>query len=397
MGFVDLFCAASMPVMKVLIVTALGSFLALDHIDILGQTTVKQLNNIVFFVFNPALVGSNLATTITYESIRSMWFMPVNIVVTFIIGSALGWVLMLITRPPQHLKGLIIGASAAGNLGNLPLIIIPAVCKEKGSPFGDPDVCHQYAMAYASLSLAIGAVLLWAYVYNLVRLFSSPSQDSINIVETATIQQDLTRSLLPSSSSPSPSPSSTNKGKVMLDVMKQHFHNFSKRINLRAIFAPSTIGAIVGFVIGTIAPMRRLLIGTTAPLRVIQDSASLVGDAAIPTVTLIVGGNLLRGLKGSGISLRIVFGIVAVRFVFLPLCGILIVKGALYLGLVHADPLYIFVLLLQYALPPAMNMGTITQLFGAGQSECSVIMLWTYSLASISLTLWSTFFMWLVA
>ena len=40
--------------------------------------------------------------------------------------------------------------------------------------------------------------------------------------------------------------------------------------------------------------------------------------------------------------------------------------------------------------------GTITQLFRAGESECSVIMLWTYGLASISLTLWSTVFMWLV-
>lgn len=40
--------------------------------------------------------------------------------------------------------------------------------------------------------------------------------------------------------------------------------------------------------------------------------------------------------------------------------------------------------------------GTITQLFGAGESECSVIMLWTYGLASVALTFWSTFFMWLV-
>ncbi|GKE33976.1 putative reverse transcriptase domain-containing protein, partial [Tanacetum coccineum] len=71
MGFLDLFSAASMPVLKVLIVTALGSYLALDSIDILGQSTRKQINNIVFFVFNPALVGSNLASTITYESMMS--------------------------------------------------------------------------------------------------------------------------------------------------------------------------------------------------------------------------------------------------------------------------------------------------------------------------------------
>ncbi|KAK9071491.1 hypothetical protein SSX86_010060 [Deinandra increscens subsp. villosa] len=400
MGFVDLFCAASMPVLKVLIVTAVGSFLALDSINLLGQSTRKQVNELVFFVFNPALVGSNLAKTITYESLISLWFMPVNILLTFILGSILGWVLMIIAKPPHHLKGLILGTCSAGNLGNMLLIIVPAVCKEKGTPFGDSDTCSEYGMAYASLSMAIGAVFLWSYVYNLVRVFSKDSANN----QTETVQEVLKQPLLPSSESKS---SDKLDGKLQVGFcfpnleysisMKQHWRKVSAHINLKAIFAPSTTGAIAGFVIGTIAPLRRMLIGTTAPLRVIQDSASLVGDAAVPVVTLIVGGNLLRGLKGSGISIPLVLGIAAVRYIFLPLFGILIVKGALYFGLVHPDPLYLFVLLLQFALPPAMNIGTITQLFGAGESECSVIMLWTYGLASISLTLWSTFFMWLVA
>ncbi|KAM0003471.1 putative membrane transport protein [Helianthus debilis subsp. tardiflorus] len=392
MGFLDLFSAASMPVLKVLIVTAIGSFLALDSINILGQSSRKHVNELVFFVFNPALVGSNLAKTITYESLISLWFMPVNILLTFIIGSVLGWLLILIAKPPKHLKGLVLGTCSAGNLGNMLLIIVPAVCKEKGTPFGDSDVCSEYGMAYASLSMAIGAVFLWSYVYNLVRVFSDDSGNN----KTETVKEDLTIPLLPSTEAES-STTTEGKMKVMFKAMKRHWRKFSKRVNLSAIFAPSTSGAIVGFLIGTIAPIRRLLIGDTAPLRAIQDSASLIGDAAVPVVTLIVGGNLVKGLKGSGVSIPLVLGIASVRYVFLPLCGILIVKGALYFGLVHGDPLYMFVLLLQFALPPAMNIGTITQIFGAGESDCSVIMLWTYGLASISLTLWSTFFMWLVA
>ncbi|KAD7479066.1 hypothetical protein E3N88_02202 [Mikania micrantha] len=270
MGFLDLFSAASMPVLKVLIVTALGSFLALDSINILGQSARKHVNELVFFVFNPALVGSNLANTITYESLISLWFMPVNILLTFIIGSVLGWVLILIAKPSQHLRGLVLGTCSAGNLGNMLLIIVPAVCKEKGTPFGDADVCSEYGMAYASLSMAIGAVFLWSYVYNLVRVFSEDS----GTIQTETVQEDLTIPLLPSSESTAPI---EGKMKVMLNGMKRRWGNFSKRVNLSAIFAPSTTGAIVGFVIGTIAPIRNLLIGTTAPLRVIQDSASLVG------------------------------------------------------------------------------------------------------------------------
>lgn len=42
------------------------------------------------------------------------WFMPVNILITFIIGSALGWAVNQITRAPTHLRGLVIGCCAAG-------------------------------------------------------------------------------------------------------------------------------------------------------------------------------------------------------------------------------------------------------------------------------------------
>jgi hypothetical protein len=97
------------------------------------------------------------------------------------------------------------------------------------------------------------------------------------------------------------------------------------------------------------------------------------------------------------------------------------------------DPLYRYVLMMQFALPPAMNIGspwipcsfilisevssvhasrkilitwscvlcvcdlfdpgTMAQLFDVGQEECSVIFLWTYLIAAIALTTWSTIFM----
>ena len=63
-------------------------------------------------------------------------------------------------------------------------------------------------------------------------------------------------------------------------------------------------------------------------------------------------------MKGPGIQKSLLVGIVLARYVALPLTGILIVKGAMRFGFVHSsDPLYQFVLLLQFALPPAMNIG----------------------------------------
>ncbi|XP_073036898.1 protein PIN-LIKES 3-like [Primulina eburnea] len=405
MGLLDLFIASSIPVLKVLLVTGLGSYLASDSINILGDDARKHMNNVVFYVFNPALVCSNLAKSITYESMVKMWFMPFNILLTFIVGSVLGWVVIQVTRAPMHLRGLVIGCCAAGNLGNLFLIIVPAVCKEQGSPFGNPDVCHTYGMAYASLSMAIGAIYLWSYVYNIVRVSSSKSLMEVEISNSPK-----------SSSSPSgktwtePLLSSDETGLTLprdrfdnntplvgvSDKIKHHLEKLFKKMKLKRLLAPSTIGAIVGFIVGLVPQIRHLLIGDTASLRVFQDTALLLGDGAIPAVTLIMGGNLLKGIKGSGIEKSVIFGIIVVRYVAMPLIGIGVVKGAVRFDLVHDDLLYQFALLLQFALPPAMNIGTITQLFGAGETECSVIMLWCYLLASVALTFWSTFFLWLL-
>ncbi|XVF75682.1 hypothetical protein PTKIN_Ptkin13bG0206200 [Pterospermum kingtungense] len=125
------------------------------------------------------------------------------------------------------------------------------------------------------------------------------------------------------------------------------------KIDLKKVFAPTAIAAIVGFIIATVSPIRKLLIGDSSPLHVIDTSAYFLGEAAIPCLTLILGANLLRGLNGSEASRFVIIGILAVRNIVLPLLGICVVKAAHHFGMVGSDSLYQFVLMLQYAVPPA--------------------------------------------
>nr|XP_043631764.1 protein PIN-LIKES 3-like [Erigeron canadensis] len=425
MAFIDLFVVALIPVLKTLLITAVGLLLAIDRVNILGDAARHHLNNVVFYVFIPALVGGSLADTVTASSLVSLWFMPVNILLTFIIGSALGWILVKITRTPEHLHGLVIGSCAAGNLGNLLLIIIPAVCEENNSPFGDKLTCSTNGQALVSLSMAIGAVYIWTYVYNIIRAYGNLSGKDIAKASTISLDcsgktldmfnESYTEALIQSRRSSfedceAPDDQSSEEeydtvtgledeeGKKVnvLTKITQQVDEFFDKINLKMWLTPSTIATIVGLLIGVISPIRKLMIGDDAPLRVIDSSANLLGQATVPAMTLIVGANLLKGLKKSGVGLWLIIGILVVRYVALPLMGIAIVKAAHHVGFVGSDSLYQFVLMIQYSLPPAMAIGTITQLFEVGESECSIIMLWTYAVASISLTLWSTFFMWLV-
>uniref|UniRef100_A0A6N2N303 Auxin efflux carrier family protein n=1 Tax=Salix viminalis TaxID=40686 RepID=A0A6N2N303_SALVM len=383
MGFLDLFFVALMPVLKVLLITGLGLFLALDRIDLLGTNARHYMNNLVFYLFSPALVVSQLGETITFQSLRTLWFMPVNILLTFIIGSILAWILIKITKTPPHLQGLVTGCCSAGNLGNLLLIIVPAVCMESNSPFGDSTICSINGTTYASLSMASAE--------------DTGTNQSISDSESYNALLSRKNSGPSGCSKEDELPLTISEEKLtIMEKIFQSVKKFTEKINLKMVFAPATIAAIFGFIIGIVSPIRKLMIGDSAPLRVIDSSASLLGEATIPCMTLIVGSNLLRGLRKSGISVSVIAGILAVRNIFLPIIGIGIVKGAHHFGMVESDSLYQFILLLQFALPPAMTVGVIAQLFEAGEGECSVIMLWSYALSALSLTLWSLLYMWLL-
>ncbi|EER99101.1 hypothetical protein BDA96_02G260800 [Sorghum bicolor] len=414
MGLIELFATACVPVFNMLLITGVGSFLATDFAGILSKEARKYLNNIVFYVFNPSLVAIYLAKTITMESLAKLWFMPVNILLAFIFGLFFGWIVVKVTRAPAKLKGLILGCCSAGNLGNIFLIIIPALCKEKGSPFGAPDVCQDIGLAYSSLSLAIGAVFLWSIVYNIVHVTSNVTEgdDSAQTNETKVLNSgNATGAIAEENCSTSndctdecalPLISTSIRPikdkEPMLGRGWKFLSSISKTVDLKKLFAPSTIAVIVGFIIGGTPLIRNAIIGESAPLRVLQESSELIGGGAIPSVTLIMGANLLNGVQGgASVPPSVIAGVIVVRYILLPLLGTALVKGAVWLGLIQPDPLYQFILHLQYAVPPAMNIGTIMQLFGVGESECSVIFVWVYALASVAVTIWSAFFMWMLS
>ena len=54
-------------------------------------------------------------------------------------------------------------------------------------------------------------------------------------------------------------------------------------------------------------------------------------------------------------NVPLVIGIIVVRYIALPVLGVGIIKGAVHFGMIHHDPIYQFILLLQYALPPAIT------------------------------------------
>lgn len=410
-----------MPIVQVLILCSLGALIATNYLNLLPADARNSLNKIVFMVFTPCLMFSSLAETVTFKDLVAWWFMPINVGLTFLFGGILGWIAVKLLKPKPHLEGLIVATCASGNLGNLLLIIIPAICSESGSPFGDRDVCSSVGLSYASFSMAIGGLYIWTLSYQLVRssalkykalkaaeevsklpntdldangethLLEGEVKEHVAIVVPSTmptIEDTENQAIVPEMSGSKPQKGKASFWGNALSILQQL---------LEELLAPPTLAAIVGFFVGAIPWLKNLVIGDTAPLRVIQDSIKLLGEGTIPCITLILGGNLTQGLRTARIRPVMVIAVILVRYLLLPVIGIGVVKAAGSLGFLPSDPLYHYVLMIQFALPPAMNIGTMAQLFDVAQEECSVLLLWTYLVACVSLTAWSTIFMWILS
>lgn len=418
MGFWTLFEVASLPIIQVLLISFFGALMATEYLNLLPKDARKSLNKLVFMVFTPSLMFASLAKTVTLEDIISWWFMPVNIGLTFLIGGILGWILVKILRPKPYLEGLVIATCSSGNLGNLLLIIVPAICTEDGSPFGDSSICTSVGLSYASFSMALGGFFIWTYTFHLIRTSAAKLKALQAVVEASKapnndfdasqethllIGQDQENVAIVVASSKS---AEDTESHAIVSQESEHgkgnVSSWTKLIGflhqiLEELLAPPTLAAILGFIFGATTFLRNLIIGSEAPLRVIQDSIKLLGDGTIPCITLILGGNLTEGLRASKIKSWIVVGVICVRYIILPAIGMWVVKAAGHLGFLPSDPLFHYVLMIQYTLPPAMNIGTMTQLFDVGQEECSVLFLWTYLVAALALTAWSTIFMWILS
>lgn len=311
MGFWTLLEVASMPIVQVLIMSSLGAFMSTSYLNLLDSHTRKTLNKIVFMLFTPSLMFASLAQTVTLDDIISWWFMPVNIGITFLVGGILGWVVVKILKPQPHLEGLILATCSSGNLGNLLLIIVPAICTEKGSPFGDHKICSSNGLSYSSFSMALGGFYIWTYTYQLMRSSSTKykaliaSEEILKLPNTDLEANQKTRLL------EGQDEESLKEDMESQAIVYQKSDSDPKKENeplwnkfrgllytiLEELTTPPTLGSILGLIFGAVSWLKNLVIGDDAPLRVIQDTVQLLGNATIPCITIILGGNLIQGTK----------------------------------------------------------------------------------------------------
>ncbi|CAJ2671055.1 unnamed protein product [Trifolium pratense] len=383
---------AVLPIVKVFTMCSLGLLMASKYVNILPASGRRLLNGLVFSLLLPCLIFSQLGQAVTLEKMLDWWFIPMNVVLSSIVGSIIGFIVASIVRPPYPFFKFTIIHIGIGNIGNVPLVLIGALCRDQNNPFGDSLKCSTDGTAYISFGQWVGAIILYTYVFNML---APPPEGTFDIdherlplksstkVDGSTEQAPLLareegeeeENLVVSSAS----------GKSKIKLLLAFLYD---KLKLKQILQPPIIASILAMTLGAVPFLKKLIFTPEAPLFFFTDSCMILGEAMIPCILLALGGNLIDGPGSSKLGFRTTAAIVFARLVLVPPVGLGIVTLADKLGFLPADDkMFRFVLLLQHSMPTSVLSGAVANLRGCGR-EAAAVLFWVHIFAVISMAGW---------
>ncbi|XP_062111053.1 protein PIN-LIKES 2 [Humulus lupulus] len=420
--------SAMLPLIKLLTLTLFGLVIAHPKIQIIPKATFKLLSKLVFALFLPCLIFSELGESMTLDNLVYWWFIPVNVLISTAVGCILGYLVVIICRPPPQLNRFTIIMTAFGNTGNLPLAVVGSVCHTSDNPFGPH--CNSRGVAYVSFAQWVCVILVYTLVYHMME----PPLEYYEIVEEegGEIEEELpvtniSRPLLVEAEWPGIEDKETEHSKTpfiarifksissvsqstLPDVevdgesgeksprslrclaeprVVRRMRIVVEQTPIKHILQPPTIASLLAIIIGLIPLLKGFFFGYDAPLGFVTNSLEILAAAMVPSVMLILGGMLAEGPNESTLGLRTTIGISVARLLLLPIFGIGIVTLADKLNfLVAGDRMYRFVLLMQYTTPSAILLGAIASLRGYAVKEASALIFWQHLFALFSLSLY---------
>ncbi|KAI3993725.1 hypothetical protein MKX01_002738 [Papaver californicum] len=382
---------AVLPIAKVFAMCFLGFLMASKYVNILPASGRKLLNGLVFTLLLPCLIFSQLGRAVTLQKMLEWWFIPFNVILATISGSLIGLLVASIVRPPYPFFKFTIIQVGVGNIGNVPLVLIAALCRDKSNPFGDSNMCSQNGNAYIAFGQWVGAIVLYTYVF---QMLAPPPEGTFDVdatvlpikshadAENGTPER---QPLLPPEEPEEPQAESNN---TKHGKMRSCWAYLYDKLKLKQILQPPIIASILAMFLGSVPFLKKLVFTDDAPLFFFTDSCIILGEAMIPCILLALGGNLVDGPGSSKLGWKTTAAIIFGRLVLVPPAGLGIVTLADKLGFLPAnDIMFRFVLLLQHTMPTSVLSGAVASLRGCGR-ESAAVLFWVHIFAVFSMAGW---------
>ncbi|CAM6008362.1 unnamed protein product [Sphagnum balticum] len=386
---------ALLPIAKVLVLCGFGLAMATPYINILTAPSRRVLSKLVFSLFLPCLIFTQLGKAISFQKIFLWWFIPVNIVIGAVLGCTLGYLMALLVRPPPQFFNFFVIMVGIGNIGNIPLVIIGAICRPDDNPFGqDSETCNSEGVAYISFGQWVGAVIVYTFVFHVL----APPKDA-NRESSAEIDIKV-ESISPDHIDDANGFSQTNflpdniqkEDSISVPLLRPQSSDTLPKVSgrwLENIFQPPVVASLLALVMGSVPVLRNLMFEEHSIFFFFYDSLNMVGGAMVPCIMLVLGGNLVGGPGSSHLGLRSTIAITITRLFLMPPIGLAVVLMADRLGFLPPNnKMFQFVLLLQQSMPTSILAGAVTNLRGHAEKEASAILFWEHILAVFSLAFW---------
>ncbi|KAL1553272.1 Protein PIN-LIKES 2 [Salvia divinorum] len=404
------------PLLKLITLTLFGLVLAHPKSQLIPKAAFQLLSRLVFMLFLPCLIFINLGETITLHNFIRWWFIPVNVIISTAAGCLLGLLVAAICRPPPEFFRLTVIMTAFGNTGNLPLAIVASVCHDADTPYG-PE-CESTGTAYVCFAQWVAVLLVYTLVYHMMEpAVSEVVEVGDEIEEDLPMTNNLSRPLLVEAEWPGVEERATEHCKTPLIAtvfteedeedaeascsspksitclaeprVVTKIRIVAERTPFRHILQPPIFATVLALFVGMVPSLKPVIYGDDAPLAFITDSLTMMSEAMVPSVMLVLGGMLAEGPNESRLGTRTTVGIVIARLLVLPLVGI----GVVTLGdglqiFVAGDEMYKLVVLLQYTTPSAILLGAVGSLRGYAAKEAAALLFWQHIFAVLSLTIY---------
>lgn len=344
---------------KLLITLGLGVVAA--YRGLLDTATLRALSKVVYNLFLPALLFTNIVQTLSLPRAPGLFLLPLAAVAQVALGLLVG---MLGARALGLRRGLesriYLVCSAFGNSAALPLLFASALF---ASTPAFPSL-----VSGLSFFLLGWTGLFWSLGYSLLTTAAEDAEADVNDKNN----------------------------------LKKKKKSFDIALLLKRILTPPLVASLLGLLIGLFTPVRTVLV--PSPLfAALKTLASGYG----PTAVLILAGSLRpkpktadddnndkrpqisSNKKDLRIS-RMVFGISATRFMLMPIIAFLMVKYGPFKSQFIA-----LAVLLESVMPSAQNSTLILNLEGQSEAASKVasILLAVYLVGVIPISVALTLFL----
>ncbi|EIE27197.1 auxin efflux carrier [Coccomyxa subellipsoidea C-169] len=392
MSFAFLLLTSALPVVKVCLLSLVG--VALAHLGVLDAKGRNSLSKCIFYCFIPSLTFTKLAASVDLTNMGRWWFLPVNVLLSIIVGMGIGWVFARVLKAPRHLQPHVICSIAAGNVGNLPLVLVAALCEDPSSMIANAvpaGKCTELGIAYVVFAMWVAGLFQFSVAYFLLKPSPEDTADKLpTVLQEQPGHLRLGRALH----------GAANFDVLELQPLRDYRAAASDIINpersvqsAHAMLNMPVLSAFAGLFVGCTPFLKGLLFGPSAPFGFVKDCLEVLAAPMIPCMMMVLGAVLYKGPGSASLAPRLIVGVAFVRLLLVPLLGTLLVLGLRRAGvLVPPNALFTLVLLLGHSTPTAINVQTLATLHQNGEQEVSALLFWQYVGAIFTLPLLLTFF-----